>query len=108
MIKIEIFERALCCATGVCGPSVEPELIEITGLAERVNKTKTARMLRRNLAQNPESFVKNETVKSLLAEKGADCLPITLVDGEVLEYGKYPSAEEISAKTGIDLAELTI
>lgn len=106
MIKIELFERALCCASGVCGPSVEPELIEITGLAEKINKTTSARMLRRNLAQNPENFAKNETVKNILAEKGTDALPIMIVDGEVIQYGHYPSAEEISATTGIDLAEL--
>ncbi len=26
MTKVEIFDPALCCPTGVCGPSVDPEL----------------------------------------------------------------------------------
>ena len=28
MNKIEIFDPAMCCSTGVCGPSVDPELTE--------------------------------------------------------------------------------
>lgn len=30
MKKIEIFDPAMCCSTGVCGPSVDPELIRIS------------------------------------------------------------------------------
>ncbi|XOW20126.1 arsenic metallochaperone ArsD family protein [Lactococcus cremoris] len=32
MKKIEIFEAAMCCSTGVCGPSVDSELLRITNL----------------------------------------------------------------------------
>ncbi|MBL2347006.1 arsenic metallochaperone ArsD family protein, partial [Klebsiella pneumoniae] len=30
MKKIEIFDPAMCCSTGVCGPSVDSELIRIS------------------------------------------------------------------------------
>ncbi|MEQ8235933.1 MAG: arsenic metallochaperone ArsD family protein, partial [Syntrophomonadaceae bacterium] len=29
MKKIEIFDPAMCCATGVCGPAIDPELMRI-------------------------------------------------------------------------------
>ena len=29
MKKIEIFDPAMCCTTGVCGPSIDPELMRI-------------------------------------------------------------------------------
>ena len=28
-MKIEIYDPAMCCSTGVCGPSVDPELVRI-------------------------------------------------------------------------------
>ena len=29
MTKVEIFDPAMCCSTGVCGPSVDPELTRV-------------------------------------------------------------------------------
>ena len=29
MKKIEIFDPAMCCSTGVCGPSIDPDLLRI-------------------------------------------------------------------------------
>jgi len=29
MKKIEIFDPAMCCPTGVCGPSIDPELLRM-------------------------------------------------------------------------------
>lgn len=31
-MKIEVFDPALCCSTGVCGPSVDLKLIRIAVL----------------------------------------------------------------------------
>ena len=32
MKNIRIFEPAMCCATGLCGPSIDPELLRISTL----------------------------------------------------------------------------
>jgi hypothetical protein len=29
MKNIEIFDPAMCCSTGVCGPSIDPELLRV-------------------------------------------------------------------------------
>lgn len=35
-VKIEIFDPALCCSTGVCGPSVDPALIQVANAIEQL------------------------------------------------------------------------
>ena len=37
-MKLELFEEALCCSTGVCGPSVDENLLRITGIFESLKK----------------------------------------------------------------------
>lgn len=38
MKEMQIFEPALCCDTGVCGASVDPELLRITTVIDRLKK----------------------------------------------------------------------
>lgn len=104
MAKIEIFEPALCCPTGVCGPSVDPELLRITGLV-KASKKFQSRILRRNMSHNPDAFVDHPQVSPLLEEKGVEVLPITLVDGEVFVTGRYPTNEEIVSVSDIRVEE---
>ena len=58
---------------------------------------------RHNLSSEPQAFIHNEKVKRLLQEKGADVLPITLVDDEITVTGEYPSTAQLSEWTGKDL-----
>lgn len=106
MNKIEIFEPAMCCPTGVCGPSVDPELLRITSIVKEAKKSKNTRVLRRNLSQNPQTFVKHEFIKEKIAENGIDILPITLVNDELLCEGRYPTNEEIENVTDLSLVNL--
>lgn len=103
MKKLTIFEPALCCPTGVCGPSVDSELLLLTGLVNHIRKDKSAdvKITRRNLAQSPETFAKNENVKQLIEDHGIDILPVTLVDEEVYLTGRYPNREEYTELTGV-------
>lgn len=95
MKKLALYEPAMCCSTGVCGPSVDENLLRITSLMQEVKKTEGVMMVRYNLAQNPNAFVRNQAVSQLLQEQGADCLPITVVDDQIVKSGGYPSTEEI-------------
>lgn len=96
MKKLVLYETALCCSTGVCGPSVDDNLIRITSVMQQVKQTNGVMMVRYNLAQNPNAFVRNEQVGQLLQEKGVDCLPITVLDDRVVQVGHYPTNEEIN------------
>lgn len=102
MKEIEIFDPALCCSTGVCGPNVDKNLLRIATLIDAL-KNMGIEVRRHNLSSEPQAFIHNEKVKRLLQEKGADVLPITLVDGEITVTGKYPSTAQMSEWTGKDL-----
>ena len=93
MRKMYIYEGAMCCSTGVCGPSPDEELMRVSSLADKLNKS-GASIERYNLTNNTKEFVENKTINSLLNEKGEDILPVVMVNGEVLMTGKYPSNEE--------------
>ncbi|OJF90306.1 arsenite efflux transporter metallochaperone ArsD [Alkalibacterium sp. 20] len=96
MIKLEIFEPALCCSTGVCGPSANDDLMMITSLVTTVNTIDGYEAVRYNLSGDTQAFVNNENVTAILQEKQSEALPITLVNGEVKKTGEYPTLEEIS------------
>jgi len=102
MKTIEIFDPAMCCSTGVCGPSVDKNLLRIATLIDAL-KNMGIEVRRHNLSSEPQAFIHNEKVKHLLQEKGADVLPITLVDGEIAVTGEYPSTMQMSEWSGKDL-----
>lgn len=108
MKKLAIYEPALCCSTGVCGPSVDEDLLRITGVMKKIKEMDDVMMVRYNLAANPNSFVRNKLVTDQLEIDGPDCLPLTLVDDEIVKIGAYPSNKEISAYLGIQVVEETI
>ncbi len=107
MNKVEIFDPALCCPTGVCGPSVDPELTRMAS-AVFVLEKKGFDIKRYNLANEPAVFADNKEVNNVLHEKGPDALPVTLLNGAVVKEGKYPSNDELAQWFGVkaeDLAE---
>ena len=101
MKKLEVFDPAMCCSTGVCGVEVDPVLVQFSAdlqwLAEHDIQVK-----RYNLAQEPQAFVGNpEVVKEMQA--GMDRLPILVVDGHIVSTGMYPSRMQLAQKLGITL-----
>ncbi len=99
MKKLEIFDPAMCCATGVCGPGVDPELSRIMKDLEWL-KTEAVEVIRHNLGQDPQAFVDNAEIAKLLAAQGADVLPITIVDGSVVKTNGYPTTVELESWIG--------
>ncbi len=93
MKKMYIYEGAMSCSTGVCGVSPDKELMRVSSLVDKLNKS-GAKIERYNLTNNTKEFVENKTINKLLAEKGEDILPVVIVDDEVVMTGKYPSNEE--------------
>ena len=55
MGKMEIYDPAMCCSTGVCGPSVNPELIRVASVIENLKKNGIT-VNRYNLSSNPQAF----------------------------------------------------
>ena len=95
MKKIKIFDPAMCCSTGVCGPSVNPELLRMATVINNL-KQKEIIIERYNLNQNPEVFLNNTVISELLNAQGVGVLPVTMVDDEVIRMGSYLTNQEIS------------
>ena len=93
MKSLEVFDPAMCCSTGVCGPSVDPALVRFAALLQQLQE-RGVRVQRRNLGQEPAAFAANLAVRSLLQEKGAAALPAIYADGALLLQGRYPDDVE--------------
>lgn len=93
MKKMIIFDPAMCCSTGVCGPSVNPELLRVATILNSL-KNKEIVIERYNLTSNPQAFIDNKKINQLLDSKGIQVLPVTMVDEDVVKIGSYPTNEE--------------
>ena len=101
MKQIQVYEPAMCCATGLCGAGVDPELLRISTLLTTLAK-QGGEIERFNLTSNPQAFVSNAVINDLLMKGSAVLLPITLLDGEIIKTKAYPSNQEIYAWLGIE------
>jgi len=101
MIAVRVFDPAMCCSTGICGPSVEPQLVRFAADLDWL-KSQGVSVERFNLAQQPAAFAADSAVKTALESKGEAGLPLVQVNGEVKSSGTYPSRDELAAWAGID------
>lgn len=92
--SIAVYDPAMCCSTGVCGPSVDPTLLRVVRDLRWV-ESQGVKVERFNLAQEPGAFAENPRVAGLLQAFGDKALPVTLVNGDVLAHGHYPSRDEL-------------
>ncbi len=101
MTKLQVFDPAMCCSSGVCGPSVDPTLPRFAADLEWL-KSKGVAVERYNLAQQTAAFAANAVVKQSLNAHGTKCLPLILVDGEIVASGGYPSRSELARHVKVD------
>lgn len=104
MTKLEIFDPAMCCSTGVCGPSVDKKLVQFAADVDWLKKQKVV-VERFNLSQQPADFVKNPAVKQALDKDGDKCLPLILMNGREVCRGRYPIRKELADLLGISIGE---
>jgi len=93
--KIRVFDPAMCCSSGVCGPEVDQSVVTFATDFDWVRRA-GGDIQRFNLAQQPTAFVADATVRAFLDRSGQDALPLVLVDGEVALAGRYPRREELA------------
>jgi len=100
MTAIRVFDPAMCCSSGVCGPSVDPQLARFSADLDWL-KTQGVSVERFNLAQQPAAFAEDQSVRSALETKGEAGLPVVKVNGEIKSSGVYPSRAELSSWAGV-------
>lgn len=100
MKRMVIFDPAMCCSTGVCGPSVDKELLRVATVLNNL-KDKGILVERYNLTNNPQIFVDNREINKMLNDEGVEVLPVTMVDGVVVKTKSYPTDEEFCNLLGV-------
>jgi hypothetical protein len=99
MKTIQVYDKPMCCSTGVCGPQVDPVLPRFAADLAWL-KSQGHQVERFNLAQQPAAFVQNSIVQKLLASQGIDCLPLIAVDGHIMSRREYPSRDTLAKWAG--------
>jgi hypothetical protein len=91
---IRVFEPALCCNTGVCGPDVDQALVTFTADLDHLRGLGVD-IQRHNLANDPAAFTAEPAVRDFLRVAGSAGLPLTLVDGITVATGAYPTRDRL-------------
>lgn len=102
-MRLEVFDPPLCCPTGVCGPSVDPELVRFNADLAWLSGQGVG-VERFNLAQQPQAFAANPHVADLLGKTGVAALPLVMCEGKVVASGSYPSREALATAAGLPAA----
>lgn len=105
MKKMQIFEPAMCCSTGLCGVGIDPELLRISTVLNSLKKNGIV-VERYNLTNAPMEFVNNQAVNRLINGKGVEKLPAIVLDGEIIITGRYPTNEEFSKLLDVPMSFL--
>lgn len=100
MKNLEVFDRPLCCSTGVCGPSVDPALVQFAADLAWL-KIQGIEVRRYNLAHEAAAFTKYADVKEALRVGQLQCLPLVRMDGQIVSQGKYPSRDQLAQWCGV-------
>lgn len=100
MSKLQVFDRPMCCSTGICGPAVDPGLVRFAADLDWL-KSQGVQVERHNLAQQPGAFTVHDDVKEVLVRENVACLPLVRVDARIVSQGVYPSREELARWCGV-------
>lgn len=98
MKTVQVYDKPMCCSTGVCGPQVDPVLPRFAADLDWL-RSQGHKVDRFNLSQQPGEFAKNREIHQLLSTQGTECLPVIVVDGQVVSQRGYPSREILARWT---------
>jgi hypothetical protein len=93
-LDIEIYDPPMCCPTGLCGPTIDQDLLDVSEMVHQL-QTQGLRVERYQITTHPGKFTENPQVMGLIREKQMAALPITMVRGKIVADGYYPKLDEI-------------
>ena len=106
MTTLTVYDPPMCCSSGVCGPEVDPKLVQFASDVDWL-KGLGVDVQRFSLSREPERFVANPAVKVILDESGGDDLPAIMTGDDLIASGYYPSRDELVAMLGIKPETMT-
>lgn len=94
---IELFEPPMCCTTGICGPSIDPKLVEINNHLQQIQKENPdVKVERYTMNHRPLDFQKY-SVLAEIREHSVDVLPLVYVNGQLMSKKLYPTLEQLKS-----------
>ena len=106
MANLQVFDKPMCCSTGICGPQVDPVLPRFAADLAWLKEQGVA-VERYNLSQQPQAFVADAEVKEAIRHNPETVLPLIKVDGRIVSRGAYPSRELLSNWCQVDATAVT-
>ncbi|TYL36117.1 arsenical resistance operon transcriptional repressor ArsD [Natronococcus pandeyae] len=98
MIELTLYEEAMCCSTGVCGPDPDDELVELSAALDQLESSfDELEISRANMQHNIDEFLETQRIYDLVQENGPSILPITVIDDEIVAKSAYLSYDELEA-----------
>jgi hypothetical protein len=91
---VEIFDPPMCCPTGLCGPSIDQALLDVSEMIANL-QSKGYQVVRYQMSTHADAFIGNLEVMKLIRKKQMAALPIVVVRGKIIAEGYYPKLEEI-------------
>ncbi|MEE9367325.1 MAG: arsenite efflux transporter metallochaperone ArsD [Pontiella sp.] len=98
MKSLKIYDRAMCCSTGVCGTDVDPELVQLATFLKNLDAC-AVKVERYNLSQEPAAYTTG-TIAEVLKDTGTEALPLVILDDEIISSGTYPDLSKLSGMLG--------
>ncbi len=96
MKTVQVYDKPMCCSTGVCGPEVDPVLPQFAADLDWL-KSQGHNVERYNLAQQPQAFIENKAIHQVLSTEGTESLPVVVIDGEIVSRKVYPTRDALTA-----------
>jgi AhpD family alkylhydroperoxidase len=105
--RLQVYDPAMCCSTGVCGVDVDTALVRFAADLKWLQEQGVT-VERFSLSQAPMAFMENELVKQAITDKGEAALPMVLTDGQVSSMGRYPGRQELATWVGVSQTGSTV
>lgn len=98
---VELFDPPMCCSTGLCGPTLDQDLLNVNEMVLRLQESGVP-VARYQMSSHPQKFLSHPGVMQLVQTQQMAALPIIVVDGQIIKSGAYPSETEVrDALTGV-------
>ncbi|WP_277540086.1 arsenite efflux transporter metallochaperone ArsD [Haloarcula laminariae] len=98
MTEITLYEEAMCCSTGVCGPDPDDELVEVSAALDQLEDEFDVEVTRANMQHNIDQFLNTQRIYDMVQEDGPSVLPITVVDGDIVAKSEYLGYDELASE----------
>jgi len=98
MTKIDliIYEGAMCCSTGICGPEPDKVLIDFNETLKKIqHEFNEVNVVRASISFNVNMFLEKNEIIELVKEQGPEVLPITTINGRIIAKQRYLTYEEL-------------